>query len=731
MGMDRAAPRLRLGKDEAAPRSRLGKDGAAPRLRLGIDIGGTFTDLVLADDRGQVAIGKQLTTHTDLAGGTVATACAFVGTHGYAMAQVDEIVHGTTLGSNVVLERKGWPTALLTTEGFRDVLVIQRGRRPHLYDLFGGKPEPLVPRSSVFEVPERIAADGTIVTPLDQRAAVDLVRGVAQRGFEAVAVSLLHSYRNPDHERAVAEIITREAPGLFVSISSDISQRFREYERASTTVINAYIAGEVRRYLNDLEQRLRRAGFDGVLHVVQSNGGVAGVGTVSRQPVRLLESGPAAGALMAALIADDTGWAQAISFDMGGTTAKASLSEGGAPGLTDELEVDRLTPAPGSGLPVDLTAVDLVEIGAGGGSIAIASDGIIAVGHRSAGSEPGPACYGRGGELPTVTDANLVLGYLNPEFFLGGELRLDVAAARGAIEQQLASPLGLDLEQAAWGVHALATESMAAAVRVVSVDRGKDPRDLCLVAFGGAGPAHAVGIARRCGIPTVIFPRAAGVASAMGLLSCDIRFEVSRSTLLRVDDATTPDHVTRIYNELEAALERLLQESGADQSRIAGSRAADLRYAGQGYELEVPVSDGRLDHRTLAAAADRFHDRYRRVYGYADPARVVEATTWRLTGVSPRPRLVLAPIEPGQPQAEIAARPVWFEETGGFVGCPVHRRADLPAGVLHGPLVIEERECTSVVPPGCTAELDKLGNVIVAVGPEPAAAVVGARGAYA
>jgi N-methylhydantoinase A len=713
---------------EGAPPRRLDRD--MPRLRLGIDIGGTFTDLVLADDRGLVAIGKQLTSHADLAAGTVAIACAFVDGHGYAMAQVDEIVHGTTLASNIVLERKGWPTALLTTEGFRDVLVIQRGRRPHLYDLFGGKPEPLVPRSSVLEVPERVAADGTVVTPLDRAAVADLVGRLVQRGIGAVAVCLLNSYRNPSHERAVAEIIEHEAPGLFVSISSEISQRFREYERTSTTVINAYIAGEVRRYLNDLEQGLRRAGFDGVVHVVQSNGGVAGVGIVSRQPVRLLESGPAAGALMAALIAGDAGWPQAISFDMGGTTAKASLSEHGAPGLTDELEVDRLTPARGSGLPVDLTAVDLVEIGSGGGSIASASDGIIAVGHRSAGSEPGPACYGRGGELPTVTDANLVLGYLNPDYFLGGELRLDVVAARRAIGRHLASPLGLDVEQAAWGVHALATESMAAAVRVVSVDRGKDPRELCLVAFGGAGPAHAVRIARRCGIPSVIFPRGAGVASAMGLLSCDIRFEVSRSTLLQLGEASAPDRANRIYEELEAALRTLLNESGAAPSGIVGSRAADLRYAGQGYELEVAVTDGRLADRTLAAAADRFHDRYREVYGYSDRLRAVEATTWRLTGVSPRPRLALAPIEPGRDGAEIVTRPVWFEETGGFVACPVHRRADLPAGVLTGPVVIEERECTSLVPPGASAELDGLGNVIVTVGAEPAAALVGARGAF-
>jgi N-methylhydantoinase A len=433
---------------------------------------------------------------------------------------------------------------------------------------------------------------------------------------------------------------------------------------------------------------------------------------------------------MAAQIAADAGRPLAIAFDMGGTTAKASLAQDGAPGLTDEFEVDRLTSAPGSGLPVDLTAVDLVEIGAGGGSIAGAADGIIAVGHESAGSEPGPACYGRGGDRPTVTDANLVLGYLHPDSFLGGELRLDTAAARRAIDRHLAAPLGLDVEQAAWGVHALATESMAGAVRLVSVDRGQDPRDLCLVAFGGAGPAHAARIARRCGIPTVIFPRAAGVASAMGLLSCDIRFEVRRSTLVDAAQAR-PEAVGRIYDELEAGLAALLQESGADPGRITRARAADLRYAGQGYELEIPIDDGRLDDHALWAAIDGFHDRYREVYGYCDPLRPVEATTWRLTGVSPRPTLELPAVAAAAEPPPPVTRPVYFEEAGGFVDCPVHRRSDLPAGAFEGPAVIEERECTSVIPPGARAALDGLGNLIVTVGPEPAPAPAGRREAYA
>ncbi|MCW3066077.1 MAG: hyuA [Solirubrobacterales bacterium] len=703
---------------------------ADPRVRLGIDIGGTFTDLVLADDGGRIVMGKELTASSDLALGTVASACSFVDAHGVAMSQVDEIVHGTTLGSNVVLERKGWPTALFITEGFRDVLVIQRGRRHHLYDLFGGKPEPLIPRSRVLEVPERIAFDGGVVRDLDEDAVARLARQAVDLGVEAVAISLLHSYQNPRHERAVAAIVRREAPGLFVSISSEISQRFREYERASTTVINAYIAGEVRRYLRDFERRLRRAGFAGVLHVMQSNGGVAGVDTVSRHPVRLLESGPAAGALMAGQIAAASGRPLAISFDMGGTTAKVGLTEDGIPGFTDEFEVDRLTVAPGSGLPVDLTAVDLVEIGAGGGSVATASAGLVAVGHESAGSEPGPACYQRGGDRPTVTDANLVLGYLDPDHFLGGEMRLSVEAARRAIETHVAGPLGLTVEEAAWGIHELATESMAAAVRVVSVDRGKDPRDFCLVAFGGAGPAHAVRIAKRGGIPTVIFPPGAGVVSAMGLLSCDIRFEAARSALLRIDHASTA-RINGIYQELEASLHALLHESDADPERTATTRSADLRYAGQGYELEVAVEAADVDEGALAAAVGRFHERYHEIYGYSDRLRAVEATTWRLTGTSSRPRLELPPLEPGRSDGVVATRPVYFDEAGTFVACPVYRRADLPTAAIVGPAVIEERECTSIIPPGCTVELDPRGNLTVTVEPERSPSLVPLQGTHA
>jgi N-methylhydantoinase A len=687
---------------------------ADARVRLGIDIGGTFTDLVLADDDG-IVMGKELTASSDLAAGTVATARSFVEAHGVTMSRVDEIVHGTTLGSNVVLERKGWPTALFTTEGFRDVLVIQRGRRHHLYDLFGGKPEPLIPRSRVLEVPERIAFDGDVVRALDEEAVVGLVRQAVELGVEAVAISLLHSYRNPTHEQAVARIVRREAPGLFVSISSEISQRFREYERASTTVINAYIAGEVTRYLGDFERGLRAAGFAGVLHVMQSNGGVAGVETISRHPVRLLESGPAAGALMAAQVAAASGRPLAISFDMGGTTAKVGLTEDGAPGLTDEFEVDRLTLAPGSGLPVDVTAADLVEIGAGGGSVAMAVDGLVAVGQESAGSEPGPACYRRGGDRPTVTDANLVLGYLDPDHFLGGEMRLSVELARRAIEAHVAGPLGLTVEQAAWGIHELATENMAAAVRVVSVDRGKDPRDFCLVAFGGAGPAHAARIAKRAGIPTVIFPRGAGVLSAMGLLSCDIRFEAARSTLLGMDDASAA-RVDGIYRELASSLDALLRESGADPERTVTTRSADLRYAGQGYELAVALD---AEDCALAAAVARFHERYHEIYGYSDPLRAVETTTWRLTGVSARPRLELPRVEPGPGDTGVATRPVYFEEAGEFVACPVYRRAELPAAPIAGPAVVEERECTSVVPPGCTVELDPHGNLTVTVETAP------------
>lgn len=688
-----------------------------PSTRLGIDIGGTFTDMVLVGPGGDVAFDKTLTAHSDLARGTVDAAVSFLERHGMSPADVDEIVHGTTLGSNVVLERKGWATALLTTEGFRDVLVIQRQRRHDLYDLSVGKTEPLVPRSLVFEVPERVSADGAVLRAVDRDAVAAIARTLASGGVRAAAIGLLHSYRNPDHEREVAQILADVAPNIFVCISSEISQRIREYERTNTTVLNAYIAGAVRGYLIGFEANLRALGFSGALHVMQSNGGVASVATIARLPVRSLESGPAAGALAAARTGALTGHAAAISFDMGGTTAKVGLIHDGAPGYTHDFEVDRLTLKPGSGLPVDVAAVDLVEIGAGGGSIASGLSGVLSVGPESAGSEPGPACYGRGGARPTVTDANLVLGYLGADTFLGGSMRLDVDAARRSIEHEVAAPLGLSVEAAAWGVHELATESMAAVARVVCVDRGHDPRGFSLIAFGGAGPAHAVGMARRLGVPTVILPRGAGVASAIGLLSCDMRYEVSRTAVIRLEPAAGP-RAAALFADLQTGLARMFSESGGVAGDTALARSVAMRYAGQGYELEVPLEASSLDEDALTLAVSQFHQRYRQVYGYSDPGRPVEGVEWRLSGVAGRPKVDFPAIEEGEGAAPHAQRTVYFGATGGFVDCPVYDRSGLsPRDLIDGPAIVEERECTSVLPPGSSASADHRGNLVVSVGP--------------
>lgn len=684
-------------------------------MRLGIDIGGTFTDMVLVGWDRRVAFGKSLTTHSDLARGTVDAAVHFLDQHGVAPADIGEIVHGTTLGSNVVLERKGWPTALLITEGFRDVLVIQRQRRHDLYDLSVGKPEPLVPRSLVFEVPERVTADGGILRAVDQDAVVAIGSALKNRGIRAAAVCLLHSYRNPANERETARILAAVAPSIFVSVSTDITQRIREYERASTTVINAYIAGQVQGYLIGLEENLRSLGFRGALHVMQSNGGVASVATVARLPVRILESGPAAGALAAARTAVLASRPESISFDMGGTTAKVGLIHDGSPGYTTDFEVDRLTLKPGSGLPVDVATIDLVEIGAGGGSVASGMGGLLAVGPHSAGSEPGPACYGRGGDRPTVTDANLVLGYLDADNFLGGAIQLDLDAARRSIEQHVARPLGLSVEKAAWGVHELATESMAAVARVVCAERGHDPREFSMIAFGGAGPAHVVEMARRLGVATVIVPRGAGVASAIGLLSCDMRFEVSRTSVLRIESPADPS-VEALFTELEVALSRMFAESGGATDGMLVTRSVAMRYAGQGYELEVALGPGELDAAALAVAVTQFHARYHQVYGYSDPGRPVDGVEWRLSGVAARPKVDFPPAEVREPAVSATHRAVYIGESHGFVECPVYDRAALsPRDVIAGPAIIQERECTSVLLPGSSTSVDQRGNLVVSI----------------
>src|SRR5213083_2192366 len=541
--------------------------------RVGFDVGGTFTDFVLQSPSGDLLTAKRLTTYPDPSEACLAGLDDLLAQGAVSWSDVSQATHGTTLGSNIVIERKARGVGLLTTRGFRDVLIIGREKRYQVYDLQIEKPAPLIPRRCIGEVSERILADGSVERALDEADARRAVRELVARGVTTLAICLLHAYANPAHERRLAEIVGQEAPQLTVTLSHEVSPTFREYERTSTTVVNAYVMTAVRAYLRGLVSTLKERGYRGRLFVMQSSGGIATAEAMERYPVRMIESGPAAGALMAAAYGELTGHRDLIAFDMGGTTAKLALVENGRPGTTTAFELHRVNGAAGSGLPMNIQAIDLVEIGAGGGSIARASLGVIAVGPESASSMPGPVCYGRGGLEPTVTDANLALGYLNADYFAGGTMTLDGVGAARAITDRVARPLGLSLEEAAWGIHQIVTTNMELATRVVSIERGRDPRALTLVAFGGSGPVHGCRLAEALGIPRVILPAAAGVTAAIGLLAAEVRFDVARTYVRRLDvvDAAV---VSAMYEDMGRQATEVVRESSADGTVVV-ARSAD------------------------------------------------------------------------------------------------------------------------------------------------------------
>jgi N-methylhydantoinase A len=684
-------------------------------FRVGFDVGGTFTDFALQADDGRLLTGKRLTTPDDPARACLEGLQELVARAGLGWPALAQAVHGTTLGSNIVIERKGRDVALLTTRGFRDVLIIGREKRYQLYDLFLEKPAPLVPRARIREVTERIAFDGEVLTPLDEGEVRRTVAALAGEGISSLAVCLLHAYVNPAHERRIAELVREDAPHVTVSLSSEVSPVIREYERTSTTVVNAYVRTAVRDYLERLERALAGLGYRGRLFVMQSGGGIATAETMARFPVRMIESGPAAGALMAAAYGKLTGHPDLVAFDMGGTTAKLSLVAGGAPRTVREFELHRVRLQPGSGLPMNIQAIDLVEIGAGGGSIARAELGVIRVGPDSASAAPGPICYGLGGALPTVTDANLVLGYLNPDYFLGGRMRLDVEAARRGIAREVGAPLGLEVAEAAWGIHQIVTTNMELATRVVSIERGYDPRRLALAAFGGSGPVHGCRLAMALGIPTVLLPAAAGVTSALGLLAAEVRFDVSRSCPGRLE-ALDLAHLAGILDEMAAAAAEVVREAGASGTLVV-ARSADMRYVGQGYELAVPIPDGPVGPDTPAALRAAFDRVYAQRYGYADARAAVELVTVAVTATGAGPAVQLPEHHPATrspAEARKPDRPVYVPEAGGYVPCPIYDRARLPVGVrIAGPAVVEEPESTTVLPPGAVAQVDLHANLLV------------------
>ena len=690
----------------------------ALNLRVGIDVGGTFTDFALYDEAtGELDVGKVLTTSDDPSAGVLSGLDALADNAGRSIAALNRAIHATTIATNTVIQRKGPPTALMVTQGFRDILIIARQKRWELYDNSIDKPVPLIPRDRVWEVPGRLLYDGTVRTPLDEAAVRRATRAIVAAGVRALAITFMHSYANGVHERRAAEIVREEAPDLLVTLSSDVSPIYREYERANTTVLNAYVMPVVSAYIREIKRGLRDRGFGRELFIMQSNGGIATSEVIERLPVRVIESGPAAGVLTAVRFAAAAGTDNLLSFDMGGTTAKLCLIENGQPGLTGQFEVDMVQLKKNSGLPVNIPAIDLVEIGAGGGSIASVRMGAIVVGPESAGSDPGPICYGRGGAKSTVTDADLVLGYLNPDYFLGGRMPLDANGARSGIEAQLANPLGIDTVAAAWGVYEVANSQMAHAARIVSVGRGKDPRHFAFIPFGGAGPVHGARLARMLGCRRVVFPMGAGAMSAIGLLMAEAAFDLARTQIMTIDESNLATF-NALYRELEAQAQLDLEACGADGARVF-RRSADMRFAGQGYEINVPLPTVDYQPGDATGLKDAFFEVYTRTYGDRefDHNDLVEGVNWRLSASGGRPPFEFAQLENRIGMTGDAAkgnRPVYFPETDGFSDCPVYDRYALRAeDALSGPAIVEERESTVVIPPESHAFVDPSGNIIV------------------
>ncbi len=692
------------------------------KYRIGVDIGGTFTDFALFDDvLGVVHTHKRLTTPDNPSRAVIEGLQVLIETASVSLSDVSSIVHGTTLVTNAVLEKNGSPTAMLVTQGFRDVLDIAFERRYDLFDLRIRFPEPIVPRSRRFEVPERMGYDGkTITVPDFKNIGEAIEKAIRQDRIEAIAVCFLHSYIDPSHENAAAEWLANEFPNLAVSTSADVFPFMREYERWTTACINAYVRPVVDRYLDSIEQGLSGLGFTGSFLIMSSSGGTLTPAVARRFPVRMIESGPAAGALMSAKHGRSLDLQQLLSFDMGGTTAKGCIVQGGRPLKRYEIEVARVHEfKKGSGLPIRIPVIDMIEIGAGGGSIAeVDPRGTISVGPRSAGALPGPACYGQGGRLPTLTDANLVLGYLASNSFLGGQMQLDLNSARQAIDNEIAIPLGVTLERAAWGIHDVINEDVARAFRVHASERGLDYRRCSMVAFGGSGPVHAVRVARKLKIPRVIIPWGSGVMSAFGLLASPIGFELVRSLRIRLD-ALTPKSFNAELARLSEETSDLLIKSGVQYSQIRTLFCLDMRYVGQGYEIEVDLPEN-IGEDTFSSLPGLFHEAYSKVFGMIFDDRDIEIVAWKVDAQGPLQGQDTDYALATGKQSSIALkgmRPGYMSDCDGFVDCAVYDRYVLsPGDSVKGPAMIEEHESTCVLGSADIGFIDDKRNLVVELG---------------
>ncbi len=673
----------------------------------GVDVGGTFTDFVVVEDEtGFIHTTKVPSTPAAPDKGVIHGIEKLAREFGIEPTEIGFLLHGTTVATNALIERKGVETALITTQGFRDVLHIGRQTRPKLYDFFERRADPLIPRQHRLEVSERIRFDGTVAHPLKDASVHEAVKRIDELGIHVVAVCLLHSYANPDHERRVREIFLAEAPGVHVAISSDVLPEFKEFERMSTTVINAYVMPIVEQYLKRIVRELSKRKIRAELNIMQSNGGVMTAATAGHKSVHTVLSGPAAGVLGAIEQARLIGAENIITIDMGGTSFDVSLASGGTPSLTSEGEIN--------GHPVKVPMIDIKTLGAGGGSIAsIDAGGALQVGPESAGAEPGPVCYGRGGTDPTVSDANLVLGYLNPEIIAGGEIRLDSSKARRVIAEKIASPLGLSVEAAAEGIIRVVNETMNRGIRLVSVERGYDPRDFSLVSFGGAGPVHAVRLAQELGIPRVVVPESPGVNCAMGLLMADFRHDYARTYLRPVRDLAPAD-IRSAYLEMEERAFRLMLAEGVGEKRVVLQYSADMRYAGQGHELEVNLERRPENRANIESMALRLGELHRHSFGYAMDAGDAEIVNLRLQATGRRPKPRLAKEDPGNESPEPAfagIRRAYME--GGFLDAAVYRRPSLRCGMrISAPAIIEQADSTTVLFPGYRIHVDPYRNLI-------------------
>jgi N-methylhydantoinase A len=687
---------------------------------VGVDIGGTFTDLVGCID-GEIVTSKTSTVPADPTRG-VAESLALAHCRMPALA---EVLHGSTIAINTVLERKGARTALITTRGFRDVYAIGRGNRIEAFNLFFHRPKPLVPRELTFEVAERIDATGAVLAPLDEDEVRALATGFAARGIEAVAVCLLHAYANPQHERRIGEIVRAADPALFVTLSHEIVREYREYERTSTTALNAFVGPRVKRYLGRLETWLRDEKFGGKINIMRSNGGVMSIDLAQEQPVAMMESGPVAGMIGAGRLAGLLGIERAIGFDMGGTTAKASLITNGAPAIEEGYVIG----GSASGQPMQLPVVDIVEVGTGGGSIAWCdATGGIHVGPVSAGADPGPASYGKGSSEPVITDADLILGRINAARFLNGAMQLDTAAAAAAVRDRIAVPLRLGVPDAALGIVQIADAAMSLTVRAVSVNKGVDPRQCAIIAFGGAGPLHAVAIAREIFIPRVIVPKVPGTFSALGMLMASWRQDFVR-TLYGLLGTLDKQRVATVFADLAEAGHSQLARDGIDRVTADFAFFADLRYVGQEHTIAIPVRHPDLlsgDFAPLRLLFDAEHDQR---YGQAAPDERLETVNVRLVVTARRPdtlaeRWLSAPWAPEGTVAD-AWRDVIFTDAARPLRTRIVWRPSLPAGArIDGPAVIEEPNATTLIHPGDRAVVSDAGHLVIDVAFDAARAVL-------